>query len=153
MAYNYGYYPQAFIPYVPQPQQIPQPPTPAPPQSSMVWINDEKEAALYPIAPNAAVALWQRDGSAVYIKQADASGRPLLKAYTLLERVDAPQGAQSSEGVTIPYAAKSDVDGLVEALKGIDAVIASMRADIDGVKSDLYGLAGKKKKKEVEADE
>ena len=103
MAYNYypiGYNPYSayYQPQIYQPQQPQaavqpaqqltpgsQPPA-APQQSGIIWVSSEAEAQAYPVAPNNAVALWDSTRSTIYLKQADASGKPVLKTYDLTER-------------------------------------------------------------------
>lgn len=99
-------------PYYPQPmpdnlmqmrqQQMMQPQMPQPvpqnpvAQGGVQWVSGEQEARGYLIAPNSAVALWDSTAPTVYLKQADASGKPTLKIYDLVERTEtvipAPQG-------------------------------------------------------------
>lgn len=55
-------------------------------QSGVQWVSGEQEARGYLIAPNSAVALWDSTAPTVYLKQADASGKPTLKIYDLVER-------------------------------------------------------------------
>lgn len=108
MAYGYltpGYpYNQTIYPQV-QPQTAP---------SSLIWVGSFAEAQLYPVAPNNAVALWDSSTPAIYVKQADASGRPTIKAYDLVERVDvAPQPSASTQA----YVTKNELTAALEALK------------------------------------
>ena len=67
--------------FQPNMQQVPQQ---APP--SIVWVQSETEAMTYPVAPNNAVTLWDSNSPVIYLKQADASGRPTMKVYDLVER-------------------------------------------------------------------
>ena len=69
----------AYLPYQPYYQPYQQ-------QSGMLWVSNEQEAYTYPVAPNAAVALWDSSRPTVYIKQADASGRPTVKILDYTER-------------------------------------------------------------------
>ena len=90
------YYYQPYQPYQPpmadqltqlrqsyQPMQQPQQ---APASPSIVWVQSEMEAANYLVAPNSAVTLWDSNSPVVYLKQADASGKPSMKIYDLVER-------------------------------------------------------------------
>lgn len=72
------------------PQTVPQNPVA---QGGVQWVSGEQEARGYLIAPNSAVALWDSTAPTVYLKQADASGKPSLKIYDLVERTEAPQTA------------------------------------------------------------
>lgn len=93
--------------------------------TSIIWVKGAGEAASYPVAPNNAVALWDSDAPVIYLKQADAAGKPTVKAFDLVERKEV----------------KEDEDDVMKA-------IASMKAEIEALKSDVYGIAGKKRKKE-----
>lgn len=101
-------------PYYPQPmpdnlmqmrqQQMMQPAPPPVPQNPVAtggvqWVSSEQEARGYLIAPNSAVALWDSTAPTVYLKQADASGKPTLKIYDLVERAETPRTAPQEKGV------------------------------------------------------
>ena len=94
---------------------------------------------MYPIAPNNAVALWDRSGKTVFIKQADATGKPSMKTFDLVERGEVQESAKMP---VEEYATKKD--------------LAAILADIETMRSDLYGVAGRKrsvKKAEVSEDD
>jgi hypothetical protein len=98
-------------------QNMQQPPQPAPQQQSMVWVSGEQEALGYLVAPNSAVALWDSNSPTIYLKQADASGKPSIKIYDLVERTNGP--AEMRKGPVVEYATKQELDALsarVEAL-------------------------------------
>ena len=156
--YSYGAYPQ----YQPTPQMTQQPMmqnaqqtvstvqpqtvTPASP-SSIIWVRNQQEAAMYPVAPNNAVALWDSSAPSIYLKQADASGKPSMKIYDLVERTETPVESQNESGVkTTVYATKDDLAAVVGVVKGFDGIIAGMKGDIEKMSDDLYGIAGAKKK-------
>ena len=122
-----------------QTQQQPTPPT------SIMWVNNEREAAMYPILPNSAVALWDESQPVVYLKQADASGKPMMKTYDLVERTAAISETSSPSEKTIDFATKDDVRALASAIDGMSGTFEAMRGEIDAMKGDLYGIAGKKK--------
>ena len=70
---------------------------------SIIWVPNEKAANDFIVAPNNAVTLWDMNAPVVYVKKADASGKPDMKTYDLVERVAtpaAPQNAQQMEYVT-----------------------------------------------------
>jgi hypothetical protein len=131
-------------PYYPQPmpdnlmqmrqQQMPMVQTPQAPQNPIAqggvqWVSGEQEARNWMIAPNAAVALWDSTAPTVYLKQADASGRPTLKIYDLVERAEAPRTAPQEKGVE--FVTRKEFDAL-----------AALVGEIKG-----------KKKRKVEEDE
>ena len=73
----------------------------------------------YLVAPNSAVALWDSNAPTIYLKQADASGKPSIKVYDLVER-NAPTTAPAApQAAPVEYATKQDLEALaarVEAL-------------------------------------
>ena len=69
-------------------QQMPQQAQNPVAQGGVQWVSGEQEARNWMIAPNAAVALWDSTAPTVYLKQADASGKPTLKIYDLVERAE-----------------------------------------------------------------
>ena len=132
-------------PYYPQPmpdnlmqmrqQQMMQPAPPPVPQNPVAtggvqWVSSEQEARGYLIAPNSAVALWDSTAPTVYLKQADASGKPTLKIYDLVERAETPRTAPQEKGVE--FVTRKEFDALA-ALVG--------------------EIKGKKKRKEDEDDD
>lgn len=91
---------------------------------------------MYPVAPNNAVALWDSGTPVIYLKQADASGKPSMKTYDLVERAEKPvEAAQSQEGNNTAYATKSELAALEGAVRGVDEVISSLREEIDSLKA------------------
>lgn len=157
MAYPYyPYSPNYFSNPYPQVQQQqtqpiqPQQPmqyTPAPTYSwsnssasSLVWVKGRMEADAYPVAPNGAVALWDQENPCVYLKKADASGKPTITVYDLVERVDKPIRPEQS------YASKEDYN----AVRGD---LDSIKAEIKRMQGDLYGIAGKRKSSAKEQSE
>lgn len=115
MPYNmyqaYPFFQPAVQPQAMQtPQQIPavQPMQTA--QSGIIWVSGEQEASMYPIAPNSAVTLWSQSEAVVYLKQADASGKPTMRTYDLVERTGAPSPGHD-------YASKADLDDISETIE------------------------------------
>ena len=143
--------------YSQQPQTAPitqpQTQTPMNTSNSIIWVNSEKEAQMYPVAPNNAVTLWNTSEPVVYLKQADATGKPMLKTYDLIERVDAPS---ISSGERAEYATKAELSDTIQAMKDLTSAMGTIKNDINAMKEDVYGLIGKKKpvrKTESDADE
>nr|DAF38407.1 MAG TPA: hypothetical protein [Caudoviricetes sp.] len=129
MAYPY------FSPYYPQPMpdnlmqmrqmQPMQQPMSQPVQQNPIahggvqWVSGEQEARGYLIAPNSAVALWDSTAPTVYLKQADASGKPTLKIYDLVERAETPRTAPQEKGVGFVTREEFDrLAALVGEIKG-----------------------------------
>lgn len=127
-----------------QPQQVQQPAT-----SGIIWVSGLNEAQMYPVAPNNAVALWEQSGKTVFLKQADATGKPTMKIFDLVERTTSPSAASSGQGDnSTSYVTK-------EELGRIAGVLETFRGELETMKGDLYGVAGRKRtsKKGVEEDD
>jgi hypothetical protein len=99
--------------YQPVPQQ------PAQPGQNIVWVNGEQEAMGYLVAPNSAVALWDSNSPTIYLKQADASGKPSIKIYDLVERTSGPRTPQQATGTE--FATKVELQALAARLDALTA--------------------------------
>jgi hypothetical protein len=141
MAYPYfnPYYPQPMPDNLMQMRQMQQPqmqPMQQPVQQNPIaqggvqWVSGEQEARGYLIAPNSAVALWDSSAPTVYLKQADASGKPTLKIYDLVERAETSRTAPQEKGVEFVT-----------------------RKEFDALAALVSELKGKKKRKEEDDDE
>lgn len=95
-----------------QPVQTPQQTSP-----SIVWVQNEMEAANYLLAPNSAVTLWDSNAPVVYLKQADASGKPTMKTYDLVERTQRP--VQAPQAPVAEYAPLSRLEALEARLDAL----------------------------------
>lgn len=143
-AYPYGYLPQGYQPVQTQPPQQPQT---MQSQNSIIWVSGLMEAQSYPVAPNNAVALWEQSGKVIYLKSADATGKPSLRIYDLVERTETASIASSGPDGKMPdYATKEELSAVAVAIKGV-------LSDIETMKGDLYGMAGRKKTAKKEATE
>lgn len=111
--------------YTPYPYQMYQPSPPLNPQTGIIWVNGEREAQMYPVAPNNAVALWDSSAPVLYLKQADASGKPGMKIYDLTERSVSVSGSVAVSAPT--YATKDD-------LVQFNSAIEQIKADIEKLK-------------------
>jgi hypothetical protein len=83
---------------------------------SIIWVPNAQAAEGYLVAPNSAVVLWDSSAPVVYLKQTDASGKPSMKTYDLIERTSIPQvqpTTQEPDGIT---ALKSEVERLKSEL-------------------------------------
>lgn len=157
------YYPPQsyFNPYLYQPAPVQAPqvpaPTPVPPQApapaqtstaGMIWVTGDKDAALYPVAPNNAVPLWHQSEPIVYLKTADATGKPTLKTYNLVERPETPAEDRKPEDGKLPaYATKDELAAVVGAVRDIDKLISTLTREVDDLK------AAKRPKRRAEDDD
>ena len=87
---------------------------------SIVWVQNEMEAANYLVAPNSAVTLWDSNAPVVYLKQADASGKPSMKIYDLVERTQRP--VQAPQAPAVEYAPLSRLEALEARLNELTAI-------------------------------
>ena len=121
-----------------------------PAASGIIWVSGSQEAQMYPVAPNNAVALWEQSGKTIYLKSADATGKPTMRVYDLVERSETASAASSATDVKLPdYATKDELGAIASAVKAV-------LSDIEQMKGDLYGLSGKRKtakKAEVSDDD
>ena len=110
-------------------------------QTGVLWVSGELEAQGYPVAPNNAVALWDSSTPVIYLKQADASGRPSMKIYDLTERTKTAQNAaEVAGGVNLQdYALKSEFDGIL--------------SEISALKTELKKVQKELKRRELDDDE
>ena len=89
-------------------------------QSSMIWVSSEQDAFNYLIAPNSAVTLWDSNSPVVYLKQADASGKPSMKIYDLVERTQ--RSVQAPQVPAVEYAPLSRLEALEARMNELAAV-------------------------------
>lgn len=109
------------------------------------WVKSEKEVEEQYVYPNGVMTFWNENEPIVYMKQADATGKSTIRTFDLVERTDKPEAETKSP----EYATKEDVNVFSDA-------IADLRKEIETMKGDVYGIAGKKrvmKKAEGEIDE
>ena len=136
---NYPYYGNPYMPPMQdnlaqlrqqQMQTIPPMPQNPLPQSGVQWVSGEQEARSWMVAPNAAVALWDSTAPTVYLKQADASGKPTLKVYDLVERAETPRTAPTADPVK--FVTREEFDALAAVVDGMKGKKKVKEADTDG---------------------
>lgn len=90
------------------------------PQNGLIWVRNKTEADQYPVAPNNVVVLWDINEPCVYRKEADATGKPSVRIYDLIERVaDKPINKKDE------YATVSALNKLREEVLSLKATITS----------------------------
>ena len=91
-------------------------PQPQPQQSggqSIIWVPSEQAANEFIVAPNNAVTLWDMNAPVVYVKKADASGKPTMTTYDLVERAAAPASPAAPQTMPMAeYVTRKDFDEL-----------------------------------------
>lgn len=121
-------------------------------QNGYIWVSGYDEVNAFPVAPNNSVRLWHKTKPIVWFKTADASGRPTIEAFDLVKRAELDDSEPSEPNQE--YALKSDLASFASAVSGINQIVTALKTDVDTIKGDVYGLAGKKKtaKKTVAED-
>ena len=104
--------------YQPAPQMPAYQPQPQQPQNqSIIWIPNEQAANDFIVAPNNAVTLWDMNAPVVYVKKADASGKPTMTTYDLVERAQAaPAPAAPRKDMSEEYVTRREFEELVAKL-------------------------------------
>lgn len=124
--YQYQYQPMASMtPNTTQPSQQYQAPPVSQPQaqSGIIWVPNEQAANEYIVAPNNAVALWNSNEPVIYLKQADASGKPHMTIYDLVERNSAPvQRTMPAE----EYVTKQELNAIAAKLEAQEAKLEAL---------------------------
>ena len=98
--------------YLQQPQQQSQ-------NQSIIWVPNEQAANDFIVAPNNAVTLWDMNAPVVYVKKADASGKPSMTTYDLVERAQA---------VITPTAARKDMSEEYVTRRELEELVAKLAA-------------------------
>ena len=140
MAFNY-YQPMAYqTGYNPTPVGYNPSPTASYGNTGIVWVDGYDAAAMYPIAPNAAVALWDKSSPSIYLKRADATGKPSMQIYDLVERKETPKPATATD---VRYATQ-------EALERLAGVVDGLREGLEEIrlKTNPTALNGEGKSNE-----
>lgn len=158
------YYPQApvYFPnqYSQQPIQIQQPVKPPEQQKNtmaITWIKSEKDVDDEYVGPNSAAAFWNENEPVIYLKKADVTGKTSVTIYDLVERVDTKEKEMVAETKAVDAPSKDEFTHLLGIVTSMSNSMEGLAKEIDSIKGDVYGLAGKKrvggvKKGEVEED-
>lgn len=117
--------------------------------STILWVSGEREAVEYPVAPNSAVALWDSNNPVVYLKKADASGKPDTEIYDLVKR-NPVQSAQTP----VQSAPAQNVDMVTRAeFNALAALYDAMALELKELKEKPCKCTTPKKTKEIVSDE
>lgn len=101
----------------------PQPQQPAQQSSPIIWVPNSQAAENYMVAPNNAVVLWDSSAPVIYLKQCDASGKPTLKTYDLVERTEGNQSQKSDDNN--------------DEINKIKNEIASIKSEIEKIQTEI----------------
>ena len=161
--YNAGYFQPGFQTQ-PMMQQAPmqQPPQMTAPQNvqaqtmpqiqngGFVTVRSEADARNYPVAPGMSVTFKHETQPFCYTKTMGFNQfeAPRFEKFRLVKEDDEPQ-AQQTEGKeqeSPSYATQEDLGKVVGVVQGLNDLIGNIKSDVESMKSDMYGIAGQKKK-------
>ena len=143
--------PQMYYPnYLQQNMKMPEPQRP---KMTITWIKSEQDVDSEYVEPNSAAAFWNENEPVIYLKKTDVTGKSTVTAYDLVERKKEDEKAEEPKQ---EYATNSDLNSLVGAVNNINeslnkeiksfaSVLEGLKGDVDSIKADMYGIAGKKK--------
>ena len=114
--------------YQPQAQQPPQ--GAQQPTNGFVWVNDINEAANYLVAPNSAVQLWDKNSPCVYLKTADAAGKPTMQIFDLVERKQQPT-SQTQTATTVDYVTRAEFAELQAKFDALTAKKSKTKSEVE----------------------
>ena len=109
-------------------QQAQAQPDSASAQSGRIWVPNEQAATNYLVAPNSAVDLWDMNAPVVYLKQADASGKPTMTIYDLVERTPNRMPTQNVQTPASDYVTHAELEAHTARLDALAKQIESMSA-------------------------
>ena len=114
--------------YQPQMQQPPQAPQQA--SNGFVWVDNIQEALNYIVVPNCAVQLWDRNSPCVYLKTADAAGKPTMQIFDLVERKQQPT-AQTQTATTADYVTRAEFAELQAKFDALTAKKSKTKSEVE----------------------
>lgn len=107
-----------------------QPIQPTQPQNSRIWVQGEAGAKSYLVAPNNSVDLWDTESQTIYIKSADATGIPSMKALDYTIR---PETAQNARGAFLANEAGKPT---ADDIKGLQVQIDALREELRALRKE-----------------
>lgn len=137
--YYTNYYPQAMtspqaVGYIPVPNTQQTTPSSASPVN-VVWITNESEKDIYPVAPNSAVLLWDDANKKIYLKKADSTGKPIIETYSISKDISVAK----EQATTTQYVTEDSLS------KAINKSLSPFKKELEEMRKDIYGIMGKKK--------
>lgn len=102
---------------------------PAQQTSPIIWVSGYQAAESYMVAPNNAVVLWDSAAPVLYLKQADASGKPSIKIFDLIERTQHP--AQAPEKANNDYVTREEFEALEAKFEALTAEKTRKKKEVE----------------------
>jgi hypothetical protein len=127
-----------------------------------VTVRSESDARNYPTAPGTSVTFKHETAPFLYTKTASFNQfeAPRFEKFRLVKEEDAESSAQADGGKeqaqAVEYAKEKDLCDISVAVKVLNDITAGIKADVETLKTDFYGMQGRKrivKKQEPETDE
>lgn len=105
-------------------------PTPAAPNSGIIWVQGEEGAKAYMVAPGNTVLLMDSDGTSFYLKSADNSGMPLpLRVFDYTERVTTPRApVEATITPAEEYATRKELSALESRADALAAELEALKS-------------------------
>ena len=109
------------------PQYYPQFPT-TQQNTGIIWMQGIEAARAYPVAPNGQVVLFDSEQQCIYLKTADAQGRPSMRILDYTIRSEAPKTAQNAlSGTNMDVPTRQDLNALQGQIDALKQQIEYMR--------------------------
>lgn len=113
----------------PMPQQMPQmmPQNVPAGGNDMIWVQGEAGAKAYLLAPNATVVLWDTESPTIYIKSADATGKPIMKILDFEERGSSlPEKKEHECSCGNEFVSKSEFSDLKTKIEKLEETVGGL---------------------------
>lgn len=140
------------------PQAVQSPNVPQIQNGGFITVRSEAEARSYPVAPGTSVTFKHETAPYCYTKTMGFNQfeAPRFEKFKLVKEEDVPEAETPAKEKTqdvANYATKDDLGKVVSVVQGLNELVGNIKTDVETMKSDMYGIAGQKKKtaKKVEA--
>ena len=114
----------------------------------LVTVPSEEVARNYPVALGTSVTFKHETAPYCYTKTMSFSqfDAPKFEKFRIVKEDDVP-AEEAKEAPVVSYATKEDLGAVVAAMNGLDEMLSHVKGDIETIKTDMYGMAGRKKSK------
>lgn len=127
-----------------------------------VTVRSEADARNYPVAPGMSVTFKHETAPYCYTKTMGFNQfeAPRFEKFRLVKEEDEAQQTSEDSGKetaqATAYAKEEDLGNLAGVVKTLNDITAGIKADVENLKADMYGISGRKrvvKKQEAVEDE
>ena len=120
------------------------------PSDDRIWVQGEAGAKAYFVAANATVVLWDTESPTLYIKSADATGKPLDMDIIDLSRRAKNIPTMPQNSTTEHKCTCGDKFVLKKDFEALQSEISALREELNEIKTKLKAKTAKKVVEEVE---